>query len=384
MNKSISAWGVLVLGLLMIAFLAGCGGVSAKTPKPTPTPMPTPPGATPTPTPAAAHGTFVYFDSGSSQVIGHKLNPDGTLTPLAGSPFAINGGLAAAGNFLAVSSLSTVSTYLVDASSGALTLSGTGTVNGNLAIAADSKNVYVAGSIPANTSTGIYGFALAANGALTPLAGSPYVFTAACDLCDAPFALTLNNSFLVQGGTGFHGVGDFTVYPRATGGVLGKAQILGTTALENVAIQHPTGSFAYALDTGDGLLSQFTISPGGQAAQTATLGFAGFPQALIVDTTGKFVLSLDNEGVVHVFAIASGSGNVSEIGRSDSGGSNAGGIAMEPGGHFVFVSAGGTLNVPGATNQITVFTFDPLTGAMKKLQSYPQPNSPGTPVVISR
>jgi hypothetical protein len=50
----------------------------------------------------------------------------------------------------------------------------------------------------------------------------------------------------------------------------------------------------------------------------------------------------------------------------------------------VFVSAGGTLNVPGATNQITVFTFDPLTGAMKKLQSYPQPNSPGTPVVISR
>jgi len=342
-----------------------------------------PPGATPTPTPAAAHGTFVYFDSGLSQIAGYKLDPDGTLSPLAGSPFAINGGLAAAGNFLAVSSLSTVSTYIVDASSGAPTLSGTGAVNGNFAIAADSKNVYAAGNIPANTSTGIYGFALAANGALTPLAGSPYPFTGACDLCDAPFALALNNNFLVQGGTGFHGVGDFTVYPRGTGGILGTANILGTDALESVAIQHPTGNFAYALDTNDFLMSQFKIDPSGKPTQTAVLA-SGFGQDLIIDATGKFVLAVDNGGVVHALAIAPATGNVSEIGRSDSGGLNAGGIAMDPSGHFVFVSAAANPNVPGSANQITVFTFDPLTGAMKKLQSYPQPNSPGTAVVIAR
>ena len=374
MKNCASAGSLLALALLLILSLAGCGGVSAN-PGPTPTPMPTPPGATPTPTPAAAHGTFVYFDSGSSQVVGYRLNADGTLTPLAGSPFAINGGLAAAGNFLAVSSLSTVSTYLVDASTGSLTLSGAGAVNGNFAIAADSKNVYVAGNIPANTSTGIYGFALAANGMLTPLAGSPYVFTGACDLCDVPFALTLNNNVLIQGGTGFHGVGDFTTYARGAGGVLGKAQILGTDALERVAIQHPSGNFAYALDTNNALLNQFTISPAGQPTQTGVLARAEFPQDLIVDTTGKFVLSVDNAGVVHVFAIASTTGNLSEIGKSDSGGPNAGGIAMDPGGHFVFVSA---------TNQVTVFTFDPVTGAMKKLQSYPQPNPPGTAVVIAR
>jgi 6-phosphogluconolactonase (cycloisomerase 2 family) len=103
-----------------------------------------------------------------------------------------------------------------------------------------------------------------------------------------------------------------------------------------------------------------------------------------VDTTGKFVLSVDNAGVVHVFAIASATGNVSEIGRSDPGGFNAGGIAMDPGGHFVFVSAAANPNATGATNQITVFTFDPTTGAMKKLQSYPQPNPPGPAVVIAR
>ena len=41
-------------------------------------------------------------------------------------------------------------------------------------------------------------------------------------------------------------------------------------------------------------------------------------------------------------------------------------------------------NFPTAVNQITVFTFDPGTGAMKKLQSYSQPSSPGGVVVITR
>jgi hypothetical protein len=271
----------------------------------------------------------------------------------------------------------------VDASTGALTLSGTGAVNGSGAIAADSRNVYVAGNIPANTSTGIYGFTLASNGALTPLTGSPYVFTGACDLCDAPFALALNNNFLVQGGTGFHGVGDFTVYPRGTGGILGPANILGTDGLESVAIQHPTGNFAYALDTNDFLMSQFTINPSGKPTQTAVLA-SGFGQDLIVDATNKFLLALDNGGSVHVLVIAPDTGNVSEIGRSDSGGLNAGGIAMDPSGHFIFVNAAANPNVPGSANQITVFAFDPLTGAIKKLQSYPQPDSPGAAVVIAR
>jgi hypothetical protein len=196
MNKSHSAWGVLVLGLLMIAFLAGCGGVSANTPKPTPTPMPTPPGATPTPTPAAAHGTFVYFGTSASNTVGYKLNPDGTLVPLPGSPFAVSGNLVAAGNFLAASSSNTVSTFQVDPASGALSPAGSGSASGAGSIAADTRNIYVTGNNPANNTTGIYGFALSGTGALTPLAGSPFTFTGACDLCDVPSSLALNNGLL--------------------------------------------------------------------------------------------------------------------------------------------------------------------------------------------
>lgn len=384
MNRFVSACSVFTLGLLLILNLSGCGSVSSG-PGPTPTPTPTPPGATPTPTPApAAHGTFVYFNTSASNTTGYRLNPDGTLALLAASPFAINGGLAAAGNFLAVSSSGTVSTYLVDPASGALTKSGNGTFSGSGPIAADANNVYVAGSIPASNATGIYGFALTANGTLMSLPGSPYTFTSACDFCDVPFALALNNNVLVQGGTGFHGVGDFTTYARGAGGVLGKAQILGTDAEERVAIQHPAGNFSYALNTDDSSLSEFTIGASGNATPGTSL-FTGTGQDMVIDPTNKFLLVVDNAGVVHVFTINSASGSVSQIGTSEAAGNGAAGIAMDPSGRFVIVtqSATGT-NLPSTANQLTVFTFDPASGAMKKLQSYPQPNTPGAVVVIAR
>ncbi len=311
----VSACGVFMSGLVLAFTLCGCGGVSASS-TPTTTPTPTPPGATPTPTPAAAHGTFVYFNNSNAQIAGYKLNDDGSLALLSGSPFAINGGLAAAGSFLAVSSGNTVSTYLVDPSSGALTKAGSGTVVQGGGIVADANNVYLAGNIPASTATGIYGFALSANGALTHLAGSPYLFTQACDFCDVPFILALNNTFLVQGGVGFHGVGDFTVYSRGAGGVLGKAQILGTDAEERVAIQHPVGNFSYALNTDDSSLTEFTMDAAGKPAPGAQL-FTGTGQDLAIDNSGKFLLVVDLTGVVHVFAINSSNGSMSQIGTSE-------------------------------------------------------------------
>ncbi|HEU4414917.1 MAG TPA: hypothetical protein VFT65_09040 [Candidatus Angelobacter sp.] len=379
-NRTLSACGVSILGLLFTVALSGCGGVSSGSA----TTTPTPPGATPTPTPAAARGTFIYFNNSNAQTAGYKLNGDGTLTLLSGSPFAVSGGLAAAGSFLAVSSGNTVSTYLVDPSSGALTKAASGSVVQGGSIVADASNVYLAGNIPASTATGIYGFALSANGALTPLAGSPYTFTQACDFCDVPFALALNNNFLIQGGVGFHGVGDFTVYTRGGGGVLGKAQILGTDAEERVAIQHPAGNFSYALNTDDSSLSEFTTDATGKPAPGSQV-FTGTGQDLAVDSTGRFLLVVDNTGVVHVFAINSSNGSMSQIGTSEAAGNGAVGISIDPSGRFVVVSqSAGSTNLAGAANQITVFTFDSGTGAMKKLQSYPQPKAPGAVVMIAR
>jgi 6-phosphogluconolactonase (cycloisomerase 2 family) len=272
---------------------------------------------------------------------------------------------------------------MVDSSSGALTNTGSATVVQASGIAADARNVYVSGSIPASTSTGIYGFALAANGALTPLTGSPYVFTQACDFCDVPFALSLNNNFLIQGGVGFHGVGDFTVYPRGGGGVLGKAQILGTDAEESVTIQRPAGKFAYALNTDDFSLNGYTIDATGKASPGMQM-FIDRDQNNTIDKTHQFLLLVDNTGVVHVFAIDPSNGNFSQIGTSEAAGSNPGEMAMDPSGHFIFVPQAANPNFAGSTNQITVFTFDPTTGAVKKVQSYPQSGPPGGVAVIAR
>lgn len=377
----VSACGVFLAVLLLASAFSGCGGISAGSAPPT---TPTPPGATPTPTPAAAHGTFVYFNNSNGQTAGYKLNDDGTLTSLSGSPFAVSGTLAAAGNFMAVGSGSTVFSYLVDPSSGALTQASSGTVVQGGSVAADANNIYVAGTIPASTATGIYGFAVAANGTLTPLAGSPYVFTQACDFCDVPLVLALNNNFLVQGGVGFHGVGDFTVYPRGGGGVLAKAQILGTDAEERVAIQHPVGNFSYALNTDDSSLTEFTMDATGKPTPGAQL-FTDTGQDLTIDSSGKFLLVVDVTGVVHVFAINSSNGTMSQIGTSEAAGNGAFGISIDPSGRFVIVSqSASATNLAGAANQITVFTFDAATGTMKKLQSYPQPKAPGEIVIIAR
>ncbi|HEY2362275.1 MAG TPA: hypothetical protein VGK36_14235 [Candidatus Angelobacter sp.] len=314
----------LALGFVT-AFLVGCGSISSS-------PSPVPPSATP----PAPQGAFVYFNNSFSQTAGYRLNPDGTLTLLAGSPFAINGRLAAAGRFLAVSSSDTLSTYLVDGSSGALTSVGSSPVQGG-AIAADGNNVYITGSIPANASTGIYGFALSSGGAPTPLAGSPYLFAPACDLCEHPRTLALNNNVLLVGGIGFHSVGDFAVYRRMLGGALGTALILGGDLEDHVTVQHPAGKFSYALSTDASNLSEFTIDEGGRTTPGPQLPI-GSGQDATVDATGKFLLLVDDTGTVRVFTIDPAGGTLNQIGASEAAGNGAFGIGMDPSGHFVIVS----------------------------------------------
>jgi DNA-binding beta-propeller fold protein YncE len=76
---------------------------------------------------------------------------------------------------------------------------------------------------------------------------------------------------------------------------------------------------------------------------------------------------------------------MSQIGTSEAVGNGANGIAIDPTGRFVIVtqSATGT-NLPSTANQLTVFTFDPANGAMKKLQSYPQASTPGKVIFVAR
>jgi len=380
MKSFVSAFSVFILGLFATISLAGCGSVSPISLAATPTPAPVNSNpASPTPTPAA-HGTFVFSNSQDhdTPVTGYRLNGDGTLAAIPGSPFPANGFLAVSGSFLISAQDDTVVAFRIDATTGALTLAGSGDVPGVIAVAADGANVYVAGALtPAGSGTGIYGFSIAANGALTPLAGSPYFFAAGCDTCSSPLTLTLNDKFLIQGGAGFHGTRSFTVYPRMAGGALATPQTLETEAGNRVAIQHPSGKFAYALNVSDGELANFTVDTSGNPTIGTTM-LTGSGQDITVDTTGRFLLLVDLTGVVHVFTIDPATGELSQIATSEGVGKGALAIAMDPGGQFVLISQSA-----GALNQITVFTFDSATGAMKKLQSYPLSKEPGRAVIAS-
>lgn len=337
-------------------------------PKPGPTPV------------TAAHGTFIFVNgnfSSTSPTDGYRLNPDGTLTLISGSPFPITGNLAASSGLLMVANGSTLSSYKVDPVTGVPTKADSGAVASATAIAADAKDVYVSGPTADNTNNVIYGFSVATTGTLTPLTGSPFLFSPICSFCDEVVSLDLNNSFLAVGGVGFHSVGDFTVYPRAASGVLATPQGLGTQEQGAVTIQHPTGNVAFAIDGSTGSISSYLIDSAGKPAvkNSQFSGASSFVDEKI-DATGKYVLVLDASGVVHVFTIDSAAAAFAQIGTSETAGNGAGLIAMDPTGRFVIVAQSSNNATVAPPDQLTVFTFDPATGAMKKLQSYPVSKAP--------
>jgi len=367
MNKSFSAWSVLVLGLLMIAFLAGCGGVSASPrPTPTPTPMPTPPGATPTPTPAAAHGTFVFVNGvevASQPTDTYRLNPDGTLTLATGSPFPVSGMLAASGSFLVVANGNSVTSYRVDPATGVPTAAGNAQVVASRELAADAHNIYVAGTSADGANYVIYGFSIGGGGLLTPLPGSPFQLNSICDLCDTPTRMAINNSFVLVGTNSFHDAGGIRVLPRAANGTLGTPQPGWTSAPGPVSLQ-PNGNSAFGIDE-IGAIDSWTLDAAGHPTSGPGVppsGLLGFVN-LVVDRTGKYLLAQDSTGVVHIFTIGANA-TLSQIGTSEPVAEGVW-ITFDPSGHFVIV---------GGENpdQLSVFTFDPVSAAIKKVPAtYP-------------
>jgi len=367
MNKSFSAWSVLVLSLLMIAFLAGCGGVNASPrPTPTPTPMPTPPGATPTPTPAAAHGTFVFVNGvevASQPTDTYRLNPDGTLTLATGSPFPVSGMLAASGSFLVVANGNSVTSYRVDPATGVPTAAGNAQVVASRELAADAHNIYVAGTSADGANYVIYGFSIGGGGLLTPLPGSPFQLNSICDLCDTPTRMAINNSFVLVGTNSFHDAGGIRVLPRAANGTLGTPQPGGTSAPGPVSLQ-PNGNSAFGIDE-IGAIDSWTLDAAGHPTSGPGVppsGLLGFVN-LVVDRTGKYLLAQDSTGVVHIFTIGANA-TLSQIGTSEPVAEGVW-ITFDPSGHFVIV---------GGENpdQLSVFTFDPVSAAIKKVPAtYP-------------
>lgn len=122
--------------LLLVAFLAACGTISPRrivtnnpSPSPTPAISPTPtatPTATATPSPmtAAVPSQFLFTaDPGAGMILGFKINSDGGLSPVPGSPFEASDSprlVVAIGNHLLVAGKSTLTAFSVRKETGTI------------------------------------------------------------------------------------------------------------------------------------------------------------------------------------------------------------------------------------------------------------------------
>lgn len=375
MNNFTSRRLAFILVVVSIAFLASCGGLGPHS-MPAPTPVLNP------------HGTFVFvsgFTSGPTTLTdGYRLNPDGSLTAIPGSPFPISGQLAASGSFLMSVNEASLTSYRVDPATGVPTSAASAAVPQFVdTVGGDPRNVYVAGA-SADIGDFIYGFSVADSGTLAPVPGSPYISGGPCDECPMPIFpnLALNNNFFALSVEGYRGTGGISIYRRDSNGSLNPGGFTGFEGQSAAALQPSAGNLAFSLVSG--IVTSYHLDPEGTPTQAMALETASFTaQDEAVDATGKFLLVMDDSGAVHVFAIDSATAAFSQIGSSEPAGDGSSFMVMDPNGRFVIVaqsSEGGFLSTP---DRITVFSFDPASGAIKKLESYPIDKSPFTIAIVA-
>jgi len=237
---------------------------------------------------------FVYVaNSGSNTVSAYTIDAtSGILTPLAGSPALtqlapVFVAVDPAGKFayVANSSSNTVSGYSIDATSGALTpLAGSPVLTQftpvSIAAVAPTSSAKFAYVVNSGSNT-VSGYSIdATSGALTPLAGSPFVtgFTPASVAVDptGKFAYVANRASNTVSGYGID----------ATSGVLtplaGSPFMTGTSPV--FVATDPTGKFAYVVNSGSNTVSAYTIE--------ATSGILAPLAGSTTFTTGNDPLSL--------------------------------------------------------------------------------------------
>jgi 6-phosphogluconolactonase (cycloisomerase 2 family) len=349
-----------------ILFLAGCAGLLTS--------------ANPAQPSSSAHGTFVYVRNDNSltgtdgTISGFRMNADGTLTALQGSPFPINGNLAVSGNFLLVADRGGMTSYRIDPMSGSLTpaahtAEGANSRNGLEVgpIAVDSRNVY------RGSDASIYGLHVDDRGAFTVIPGSPFfiggvvvtgigvrhstLWANFTDLKPEMSAYTIQNDGSLGGGHG----------------PLGGGHVVDGSA-ENPAI-HPNGKIAYTVGFD---IESFTMDANGMLAQGSSTPPSnpenGF-RAGAIDPTGKFLAAIDNtvqgimESHISVFSIDPVTGNLTQLVAPVSMGVPSGSsITFDPSGRFILITHDGGTFSP---NDVMVFSFDPASATVTRIQSAP-------------
>lgn len=329
-------------------------------------------------------GLVFITNSGSGTVSVFAMAMNGMLTPVAGSPFAAGAGAEfqafdSVHKFLFVSnqSANTISVFSVNTMTGMLTsVAGspfaTGARPTGIAVDAMGKFVFVANQAASSISV----FAIGVNGALSPVAGSPFAST-------SPFGLAINPAGSILFATNFpdsmtsdlNTVSSFQIgtngaltavagSPFSTASSAGFASSLGLAT-------DPAGKFLFVGNHMAQSIVPFSIGAGGALtpasappapAAGCTVSCHNNPLRLAVHPNSQFVYATNVQaGTVSVFKATNGM--LSSIGEAPAG-QHPFGVALDPSGTFLFV-------VNKVDSSISAYSVNSVTGMVAPLSGSP-------------
>ena len=172
--------------------------------------------------------------------------------------------------------------------------------------------------------------------------GSTSITAALSTITSAPSTITIASApeFAYAVNTYDGTVSQYTV---GAGGVLSPMSAPTVTvgnSPESVVVD-PSGSYAYVANSGDGTISEFSLGTmGALTALTASPVPAGnTPQSVVVDPSGRYVYAANTgDGTVSQYAIGAG-GALSALSPSTTAaGTGPDAVAVDPTGHYVYVA----------------------------------------------
>ena len=306
------------------------------------------------PFPAGAGAEFLAFDSvhkflfvsnqGANTVSAFSVNTStGMLTAVAGSPFATGArptGIAAdpMGRFVFVANQAadSISVFIIGANGSLSPVPGSPFTAGSpygLAVNA-AGTVLFANNFPDSMVSDlntVSSFQIAANGALTPVSGSPFATANSAGFASAiGLAASPSGKFLFVGDHMAESIVSFNIL--STGALTPVSTLPAPAPACSVSCHsnplrlavHPNDQFVYATNVQAGTLSAFKMSNGALSA-IADVPTGQHPFGVALDPTGTFLFVANKmDNTISAFSVNSTTGMVSPFSGSPfSGGMNA-------------------------------------------------------------
>ncbi|HEX6203045.1 MAG TPA: beta-propeller fold lactonase family protein, partial [Thermoanaerobaculia bacterium] len=263
--------------------------------------------------PAAADCVFVNTNSGANSVAAFAVAPDGTLLPVAGSPYPTGGlggftaaigslGLAVGGDFLYATNPGSggLAGFRVLAGCRLLPLPGSpfpaGVVPVGVAADPAAGRLYVTDFAAETVAV----YTIASDGTPTPIPGSP--FAAPSTPLDLAFS---RDGRLYLGQSTVSEVGGYEVLPDGAISPLATSPYLAAGFLQGLDLT-PDGAYLYVAGRGlAGVVSGFEVLPSGALFPLAGSPFpADDPLDVLADPLGDLLYVSNNlGGTIAVFAI---------------------------------------------------------------------------------